>query len=122
MKLLLYVVLFFFSLNLYGDEMLKPCPDSPNCYKTSISYNKKIMQAKNAVSEMGGKIVDSNNDYIHALFTSMFFKFVDDFELKLTENHLHIRSSSRAGYYDFGANKRRINQFIGLVDNKISRV
>lgn len=59
-----------------------------------------------------GRIVEhqSQRGYLHATFRSSIFRFVDDLELLLdrTEEVIHVRSASRLGYYDFGANGRRI--------------
>jgi uncharacterized protein (DUF1499 family) len=56
------------------------------------------------------RIVKSNEGYVHAEFTSRIFRFVDDVEFVLDSESsvLHMRSASRVGYYDFGANRRRI--------------
>ncbi|MCU7834802.1 MAG: DUF1499 domain-containing protein, partial [gamma proteobacterium symbiont of Taylorina sp.] len=112
---------------------LKACPDTPNCINTE--YADKISQyippfnfakekstqiidiAKQIIIEMGGEIIVQDNskinDYLHATFTSSFFKFVDDFEIRIDHSDLklHIRSASRSGYSDFGVNKRRVKEF-----------
>ncbi|MCU7835372.1 MAG: DUF1499 domain-containing protein [gamma proteobacterium symbiont of Taylorina sp.] len=65
---------------------------------------------------------DSNNNYLHATFTSSFFKFVDDFEVRVDHIalKLHIRSASRSGYSDFGVNKRRVKEFYQRLSQKTS--
>jgi uncharacterized protein (DUF1499 family) len=56
------------------------------------------------------RIVTVGERYVHAEFISRFFRFVDDVEFVLDDQHtlLHMRSASRVGYYDFGANRRRL--------------
>ena len=109
---------------------LKPCPDSPNCINTEFSentshyippliYHKEnsaevLGKAEQLILDMGGHIVQNKGNYIAATFTSMIFRFVDDFEIRNDEeNHtLHIRSASRTGYSDFGVNKKRVEAFL----------
>ncbi|NNG01312.1 MAG: DUF1499 domain-containing protein [Desulfobacteraceae bacterium] len=55
-------------------------------------------------------IVDTDPVFIHAEFRSRLFQFVDDvlFHFPEKENQIHLRSSSRKGYWDLGANRRRL--------------
>ena len=57
------------------------------------------------------KIINIQEDYLHALATSRVMKFVDDIEIKKSENKnsIEVKSKSRTGFYDLGVNKRRIN-------------
>jgi uncharacterized protein (DUF1499 family) len=45
-------------------------------------------------------------------FRSALFRFVDDVEFVLDDSArvIHFRSASRAGYYDFGVNRRRMQE------------
>ena len=56
------------------------------------------------------KIINIQEDYLHALATSRVMKFVDDIEIKKSENNniIEVKSKSRTGFYDLGVNKRRI--------------
>lgn len=107
------------------DGRLAACPNSPNCVST---------QAEDAAHRIapltftGGanaawerlhsviatqprvRIVSLRDDYLHATFTSLVFRFVDDAEFLLEKEgrSIHFRSASRLGYYDFGANRRRM--------------
>ena len=47
-------------------------------------------------------------DYIAAEFTSATFGFVDDLELRRTDEAVQVRSASRVGYSDGGVNKARV--------------
>jgi len=68
-----------------------------------------MAQAKAALTSLGGTITSESDDYISATFTSSLFKFVDDVELRPGDDGVvHIRSASRVGYSDRGANKKRI--------------
>jgi uncharacterized protein (DUF1499 family) len=58
------------------------------------------------------KIVTATESYIHAEYRTAFLRFVDDVEFFLDEaaRVVHFRSASRVGYYDFGANRRRMKE------------
>lgn len=103
---------------------LRPCSARPNCVcsedKDLPSYVKPLAfsgpayssweRAKRIISEMGGKIVREDDCYLWATFSTRIFRFIDDLELRMdAENQvIHIRSSSRVGYSDLGANRRRV--------------
>lgn len=50
--------------------------------------------------------------YIHVEFRSAVFHFVDDVEFLFDDydRRIHFRSASRTGYYDFGVNRRRMQE------------
>ena len=58
------------------------------------------------------KIVDFDDHYLHATQSSPVFRFTDDVEFLLdTKNaQIQVRSCARFGFYDFGVNRRRIEQ------------
>lgn len=111
------------------NSQLSPCPGTPNCicseypadqahYIEAIqlnSENESIIQdtIKNSIEKTGGVISNVETNYISATYTSSIFRYVDDFEIRIDiENNLiHIRSASRVGRSDFGANLKRINAF-----------
>jgi len=123
---LLVCVLFFFlgvkskkgTANGLIEGRLGDCPSSPNCAssETGTPEGKMVAplsgtmaQAKAALTSLGGTITSESDDYISATFTSSLFKFVDDVELRPGDDGVvHIRSASRVGYSDRGANKKRI--------------
>lgn len=102
---------------------LRPCPDRPNCVSSEngagdpvapISFRSSPDQAwqimQTVIEGLGGKISDRRPTYLWATFSSRFFRFVDDVELRLEpeEKILHIRSGARVGYADFGVNGKRV--------------
>jgi len=118
------------------DNRLKPCPRSPNCvssYQKNGSHyveplyfkGKKEDALKTLLSVIKSmkrmKIILSDVHYIHAECKSLFFKFVDDIEFYFDKSDrvIHIRSASRIGYSDLGANKKRVEairqQFYELI-------
>ena len=114
---------------LESNHQLKACPDTPNCINTEYpektsqhvpplvydetKADKVMTMAKNIILQMGGSIIKEEPNYLATAFTSMIFRFVDDFEVRNDIKHhsLQIRSASRTGYSDFGVNKRRVEEF-----------
>jgi len=96
----------------------KPCPDSPNCYITSIELKSTQGQVKTAVKNvllsMKAKELKELPDGYNAVF--QVFIFLDDMSIRITGSDpkltLWIRSASRVGHSDLGVNKRRVNDFI----------
>jgi len=72
----------------------------------------RMLVVKQILLEMGGKVMLEDKDYIASIFVSSIFRFVDDVEIRFDEvkNLVHIRSSSRVGYSDFGVNKKRVDE------------
>lgn len=109
------------------NDRLRSCPSSPNCVCSEFSglassippltytveHNIAWDNAVAVVLSMGGRIITSDEKYLHATFTSRIFRFVDDFELRLDKENkvIHLRSASRTGYSDLGVNRKRVNQF-----------
>ena len=104
---------------------LAACPSSPNCVSSeagtaashsiaALSYAGAPEQAWqrviSAVNATGGRVQADTGDYLAATYHSSLFGFVDDLELRLDSenNQIQIRSASREGYSDMGANKKRI--------------
>ena len=98
---------------------LADCPDSPNCvcsFETRDSHTIAPLQADLAEIQqvlMGlpeARIVSSEGNYLYAEFTSRIMGFVDDVEFLYEPGAgvTHVRSASRLGYSDMGANRKRI--------------
>jgi uncharacterized protein (DUF1499 family) len=83
-------------------------------YVAPIRFSGSSAAAQQAMSKIvggfvGAKIVEQSPGYIHAEFTSTLLRFVDDVELVFADSQpIQVRSSSRIGYYDFGANRARV--------------
>jgi uncharacterized protein (DUF1499 family) len=127
--LLVFVIHFYFSAEARRGA---DCPSSPNCvFSLSQSPDHKI----NPIQFMGNgedfknlipflvekmprvKIVTQEGSFVHLEFTSLIFRFVDDVELNFVEAEsvIHIRSASRVGYSDLGANRKRVQEIESLV-------
>lgn len=108
---------------------LRACPSSPNCvcsYSESADTEHHIepleiperfeqpMEALVKVLESLPRttIVTREENYLHTEFTSRLLRFVDDVEFQILpdENQIHVRSASRVGYSDLGANRKRVEQ------------
>ena len=104
---------------------LADCPATPNCVCSSASRpENKIdpIELREPVPDARAKleliiqelprsrIVVSHNHYLRAEFRSLVFGFVDDLELLFDEQQqvIGVRSASRIGYSDLGANRRRV--------------
>ena len=69
-------------------------------------------RVRHAMEILGWEIVDERDDHVHALVRSRLFGFIDDVTVKLVDaacgTELHVRSASRIGKADLGANARHI--------------
>ena len=106
------------------NNSLAPCSDKPNCvssfaphasthYIPAISLNATQWSQAKAFFDHCNLLSDKPH-YVHYACATSAFGFVDDVELLyLPEtNELHMRSQSRVGYSDLGANRDRINELI----------
>ena len=101
------------------DGRLIACPGSPNCVSSYESSEEHAIAALdgnlNQVQQIlvamdGANIVEQSNNYLYAEFTSSLMGFVDDVEFlyDATSNTTQVRSASRVGYSDMGANRSRV--------------
>jgi uncharacterized protein (DUF1499 family) len=107
------------------DGRLRPCPPSPNCVCSEdpapraavepFSFEGEPADAFRALvalvrAEPRVELVLVEPAYAHAVFRTRFLRFRDDVELRLDaeERVIHVRSASRVGHSDLGANRRRV--------------
>lgn len=64
------------------------------------------------LSEPRTRIVEEQPGYLHAVFTSLVFRFQDDVEILRDADAqvLHVRSASRVGHSDLGVNRKRVER------------
>ncbi len=57
-------------------------------------------------------MVTKTDSYLHVEFTSRWMRFTDDLEFQLVADQgvIHVRSASRIGYSDLGANRDRVEK------------
>jgi uncharacterized protein (DUF1499 family) len=104
---------------------LPPCPASPNCVTSQdpddahairpFEYTGSPSDARRALiaaleSMPRTRIVSRTTAYIRVEFRTPFFKFLDIGEFVIREQTpvIDVRSASEKGYYDFGVNRRRL--------------
>ena len=98
-----------------ANNILGACSNPNNCVFESWKVSNVDKSFKELIEILKNtprvKIININEDYLHALATSRIMKFVDDIEINKSEknNILEVKSKSRTGFYDLGVNKRRIN-------------
>jgi uncharacterized protein (DUF1499 family) len=105
---------------------LSPCPGSPNCVVSQgnpdaehaidpIAYSgdpaSALARLEALITEMPRTaIIEKNDTYLYAEFTSKLMGYVDDVEFYLdpANSVVHVRSASRLGESDLGVNRKRI--------------
>ena len=109
------------------NNMLAPCPSSPNCVLSQASdpkhqihpihYTSSVEIAKERLNQVilsmvDTRIISQNKDYWHVEFTTRWIRFIDDVEFYFPESEalIHLRSASRSGYWDLGVNRKRTKE------------
>jgi uncharacterized protein (DUF1499 family) len=110
-----------------SDGQLASCPDSPNCVSSTAIDDDHLIgpfvlqapvqqaweEVKKSITALPRtQIINQTSDYLHAECRSAVFGFIDDLELqlRLEERTIEVRSAARVGYYDFGVNRKRVNE------------
>jgi uncharacterized protein (DUF1499 family) len=113
------------DLGVREGNRLKPCPELPNCVCSQAedaghhidpllfagSPEEAMVQLKSALATFPRvQVITSTDRYLHAEFTSLIFRFVDDVEFLLdpAAGVIHWRSASRVGRSDLGVNRKRL--------------
>lgn len=114
---------------------LKPPPASPNCctsvcdpndathYIEPLRFAGEPSAAKARLKQIldalpRTRCVSEDDTYLHYTFTTPVLRFTDDVEFLFDdEGVIHVRSCSRVGYSDLGANRRRIEHLRGRWDD-----
>ena len=121
-----------------SETALKACPDTPNCvssetqdeqhYIAPLAFSLPVAEAWELLQTQITKlprtvIVADKPGYLHVECRSAVFGFVDDleFQLRAQQGVIAVRSAARTGYYDFGANRQRVEDLRAvLLDAKAS--
>jgi len=113
---------------------LAGCPDAPNCVSTQSGDESHVIAPLPLTTDLGSaleclkriiegmkrtKIVLVEKQYLHAEFRTL-LGFIDDVELYIDEanRRVQMRSASRLGYWDFGVNRRRLEEIRGRFDQE----
>ncbi|MEZ6064423.1 MAG: DUF1499 domain-containing protein [Planctomycetaceae bacterium] len=108
------------------DGRLRPCASSDNCVCSAATGAAAIdpLRFEGSADDAWARlrtllsdrqnctVVTDNDEYLHAEFVTPLLRFVDDveFHLEPTASVIHIRSESRVGKSDLGANRRRLEE------------
>lgn len=98
---------------------LADCPDTPNCYRDSFPIEAEPSLAIETMaaivdSQAGTHTVTRNEQYLHVTWSTPLMGFVDDVEFLVRQPSadeppiLQVRSASRLGKSDLGANAKRV--------------
>ncbi len=112
-----------------AESMLKQCSPKPNCVCSEyldakihlirpIEFKDKpvaeiLAIIEKSIENTGGLVTSTESDYLSATYSSGVFGFMDDFEIRIDNDagKIHIRSASRVGNSDLGANRKRVKLF-----------
>ncbi len=102
-----------------SEGKLSPCGPKPNCFLGDLKFSAGREKIPEIIKGIGGELMSAREDYFHFTFTSRLFGFVDDLEIYFPKDFpgkLLIRSASRVGHSDIGANKKRVEKIRGLLN------
>ena len=114
---------------------LTPCPDKPNCVSSLATGEKHkiepfkgikgqpltIASLKAVIDENdSATVIFHSESYLYAEYESAIMGYVDDVEFlkSATSPVIQVRSASRLGYSDLGANRDRIEAIRAKVSKK----
>jgi uncharacterized protein (DUF1499 family) len=114
---------------------LRGCPKSPNCVSSEAKDEQHAIGPfhlkgdpkvswpiilDEIASMPRWRIVKATDNYLHVECKSRIFRFIDDLELSFNSSTgiISIRSASRTGYSDFGANRRRVELLRSMLRTK----
>ena len=82
-------------------------PDTPEPQRVEpLSGTREDIRA--AIARTGGRITSETDDYLSATYSTPLLRFVDDVEFRRDGALWQVRSASRVGHSDMGANRRRV--------------
>jgi uncharacterized protein (DUF1499 family) len=102
------------------------CPERPNCVSSEAQDHRRLVEAfrlrgadqaaawnavVRTVTELPrSSVIQATDRYLHVIYKSRLFGFIDDLELQLAPEtgRIAVRSAARSGYYDLGVNRRRV--------------
>ncbi len=117
------------------DGKLAQCPDKPNCVLSQnpgeehaiapLAFTGTAAEAQAAVRAIvanhkgeTAEVVTVDGNYVHIEFTTSLMKYVDDLELLVVPGEkIHVRSASRIGRSDMGANRKRVEAIRAALEN-----
>lgn len=112
-------------LGLTDEGKLTPCPSSPNCVSSDATDEGHaiaplILKVEpeqawaTLLAHLEGQprftVTANETDYLRVQARTRLLRFTDDveFHLRTASNEIAMRSASRVGYSDLGANRKRL--------------
>lgn len=109
------------------EGQLTPCPERPSCVCSEELTPGRAIEplafegdadaafarlTEFVRSEPLVSIEEATPEYVHAVFATPIMRFRDDVEFRLDRERgvIHVRSCSRIGYSDMGANRKRVEK------------
>lgn len=100
-------------------QQLAPCPGTPNCHLDEFIISGDATNAIDTIADIVGEqpgthVVTRDARYLHATFSTALMGYVDDVEFLLKDADagsqpvVQVRSASRLGHSDLGANAKRV--------------
>lgn len=119
-----------------GVSLLADCPDMPNCQCSEASRENQQVERFPVTKEPsqsianlarilenieGMEVVQYDETYLHATATTQLMRYVDDIEFLLSDDKqsIQVRSASRLGKADLGANAKRIEVMRAAAEGKL---
>jgi uncharacterized protein (DUF1499 family) len=108
---------------IFASENEFKCGDRPNCVSSydnrpsfsvpSLTYSDNVdvvkKRLKKLLDNLSAEKVSETETVWHYIVKTPFFKFKDDIYFNFEQNgKIGVKSSSRLGYYDFSANRKRV--------------
>ena len=119
------------------DGELSECPDTPNCVCSECDRADKMpplefssdaaaakAALKAALQKERIKIVEEQENYLHAVAITPIMRFRDDLEFLVQpdEKKIQFRSASRLGRSDLGKNRQRLLRIFSTLEKNGIRV
>ena len=94
-----------------SDSKHKIAPLDSCCFYMRSHIKDVVLNLPNTI------LVSETDNYLHFTFSTYCCKFIDDVEFFIDYNKgiVEVQSASRAGYYDFGVNRQRIENIRKLL-------
>lgn len=115
---------------------LRRCPSSPNCVCSEgetdehaidpLRFNGSPEAAwKHLIAVIeatpNARVISQEQDYLRVEFVTPLMRYVDDVEFRLTPEVIHVRSASRVGHSDLGANRTRVESLRAAFEQASSK-
>lgn len=110
-----------------GQQSLADCPSTPNCFRDFWPALMSARQTLNTLTKViddqpGTRLVSRSDQYMHVTFSTPLMGYVDDVEFLYVDaidesgsSGVQVRSASRIGHSDLGANEERVRRLQALV-------